>query len=110
MKRNLFVHVLRMAGIHYCNRVAIDGVGVIPFISIGHVIVSPSANSRLAAWQSSLNGIDIKNGFANVALHVFKRIGVMVLQGNVSIKSPDVPNGLSCVAILIWHPSCRKQT
>ena len=44
------MHVLCMAGIDHLNCVAFDNVGIIPLIGVCHVVTSPSAYGRAAAW------------------------------------------------------------
>ena len=52
--RGLVVHVLRVAGIDHCNGVALDGVGVVPFVGVCHVKTRPSADGRPSARQCAL--------------------------------------------------------
>lgn len=104
------MHILRVAGVDYGNSVTVNGVGIIPFVGVGHIVASPSADSWLSARQGSLYGIDVEDGVADITLHVFKRIGVAILQGYVPIEKPNVPDCLLGIAILIWHPSGRKRT
>ena len=94
-----------MAGILYCYRISLNGVSVIPFVRVGHVITFPSFDGRFSAQKGSFYGVNVKDGITYVALHVFIRIGVTVLQGHIFIKSPDFPNGPLGVSILIRHPS-----
>lgn len=89
-RRNLFVHILCVAGIDYSDDVTINGISIVPFVGIGHIKAVPSANGRLTAWQCPLYSIDIEDGIAYIALHVFKRIGMSVFQGNIPVKSPDI--------------------
>ena len=43
------VHILGVASIHHGNGITFDGVCVIPFISVSHIITFPSTDGRLAA-------------------------------------------------------------
>ena len=84
------MHVLRVTGIYDGNRVAFDSVGIIPLVSVCHVVARPSADGRAAAWQRPLYGVDGEESIAHVPFHVFVRIGVAVLLGNVPIERPDL--------------------
>lgn len=104
----LFVHVLCVAGINNGNRVALDGVGVIPLIGVRHVVARPSADSGTAAWQCSLNGIDSKKGITNIALHILIRIGMAVLFAHVLVEGSNLGSCTFGVEILILHLSRRR--
>ena len=43
---SFLMHILCMAGIHNGNGFAVEGIGEIPFVSIGHVIAFPSRYCR----------------------------------------------------------------
>ena len=60
------MHVLRVAGIDHCNGVALDGVGVVPFVGVCHVKTRPSADGRPSAWQCALYGVDGEECIAHV--------------------------------------------
>ena len=101
------MHVLRVAGIHDDDGVAVDAVSEIPFVGIGHVVAVPAADGRLAAKQGSFYLVNTKNCISNVAFHVFIRIGVTVFQGNVAVESPDFSEGSLGVNVLILHVPSR---
>ena len=74
----LLVHVLSMASVNHGNGIALDGIGIIPFAGVGHVIPPPSADSWFTARKCALDGIDVEDGVADVALHVFERVCMAV--------------------------------
>lgn len=100
----LVVHVLRMAGIDNCDGVTINKVGIIPFIGVGHIIAFPSFDNRLTARQRSFYRINVEDGIANVAFHIFIRIGVTVLSGDISVECPDFLDSPLGINVLILHP------
>jgi len=106
--RGLVVHVLRVAGIDHCNGVALDGVGVVPFVGVCHVKTRPSADGRPSAWQCALYGVDGEECIAHVALHVFVGVGVLVFLGHVPIKTSYLGSRALGVEILILHIPCRR--
>lgn len=92
VKQNIFhglsvMHVLGVTSIHYSDSIALNGVSVIPFVRVGHVITFPSLDGRFSAQQGSFYGVNVKDGITHVALHVFIRIGMAVLQGDIYRKS-----------------------
>ena len=46
---NLFVHILRMAGIDHSYHVTLNGVSIVPFVGVRHVVAFPSADGRATA-------------------------------------------------------------
>ena len=104
----LLVHVLRMAGINDGNRVALDGIGEIPLVSVCHVVALPSTDGRAAAWQRPLYGVDGKERIAHVTFHVFVRIGVAVLLSHVTVEGSDLGGCTLRVEILILHLFRRR--
>ena len=102
------VHILRVAGIDHRNGVSFDGVGVVPFVGIGHVVALPSADDRVAARQRSLYGVDGEEGITHVTLHVLVGIGVLVFLGHVPIKTSYLGCRMLGVEILILHIPCRR--
>ncbi len=84
------MHVLRVAGIDNGNRIALNGVSVIPLVSIGHVVARPSTDSGTTTRQRPLYGIDSKESITHVTLHVFVRIGMAVLIGHIPIERSNL--------------------
>ena len=88
-KKVLVVHVLGMAGIYNGNGVAINAVGVVPFVGVGHIITFPSPDGRFTTRQRLFYRINGEDSVVNVAFHVLIRIGITVLSGDIPVKRPD---------------------
>ena len=97
------MHVLGVAGIHDGYGVAIDGVGEVPLVGVGHVVALPSAESRRPTRERLFYRIDIKDGIVNVALHVFKRIGMAVFARNIPVECPYLSECPLGINVLIQH-------
>ena len=67
----LLPHVLCVAGVNHCNRVALDGVGVVPLVGVCHVVARPSADDRATARQRTLYGVDGEESVAHVLASIF---------------------------------------
>ena len=103
------VHILSVAGIYHRNGVSLDGVGVVPFVGIRHVVALPSADGWAAARQRSLYGVDGEESIAHVALHIFVRIGVLVILGHVPVETSYLGSCTLGIEILILHIPCRRR-
>ena len=95
------MHVLCVACIDHLNRVALDNVGVVPFVGVCHVVVNPSAEGWFAARQRALYVIDGKKGIVNVTLHVFIRVSVAVLLGHILVERPYLGGSALGIQVLI---------
>ena len=100
--------ILCVAGIDHRNLVILDGVGIIPFVGVRHVVAFPSADGRTAAWKRPLYGVDGKERIAYIALHVLVRIGVAVLLAHVSVETSYLGGCTLGIEILILHGSRRR--
>ena len=65
------MHVLRVAGILDCYCVTIDGIGVVPFISICHVVAlfQPSIEYRLPPRERLFDEVDGLSRIEYILLH-----------------------------------------
>ena len=97
----LVVHILCVARIDHLYRVTFDGVGVVPFVGVRHMIASPSADSRLSARQRALYIVDSKESIVHVSLHILIRVGVAVLLGHILVELPYLGDGALGIQILI---------
>ena len=102
------MHILRLAGIDYRNRVALYLVGVVPLVGVRHVAARPSADGGTAAGQRALYGVDGEEGVAHVPLHVFIGISVAVLLGHVPVEASYLGGCPLGVEILIMLPFRRR--
>ncbi len=84
------MHILCVTGVNDNDGVAFNYIGVVPFIGVRHVVTRPSADGRFPTWQGSFNSIDIEDGVTDVTLHVFKRVGVTILQRNIPVERFDI--------------------
>ena len=87
------MHVLCVAGIYDRDGVALYGVGVVPFVSVRHVVAFPSAYGRTSSWQRTLDGIDGKESIAHVPFHGLIRIGMAILVSHIFVEGTDFGGG-----------------
>lgn len=97
-----------MARIDYGDGVTLDSVCVVPFVSVRHIVVRPSADSGAAAWQRALDGIDGEEGIAHVTFHVLIRVSVAVLLAHISVEGSNLGGSTLGVEILILHLPSRR--
>ena len=80
------MHVLGVAGVNYGNGVAIDGVGEVPLVGVGHVVALPSADGRCPTKKRLFNLIYGIIGIIGVFMHQLLGVRVLVLLGDVAIE------------------------
>ena len=95
------MHVLCVACIDHLDCVALDDVGIVPFVGVRHMVAIPTAEGRFAARQRALDGVDGEESVAHISLHVLKRVGVAVLLGYVLVERPYLSGGALGVQVLI---------
>ena len=75
---SIVMHILSVAGINYNDSISFDNVGKIPFVSISHVVTSPTCYGGHSTWQGMLNFIDGVNRIINVFKHLLLRVSVPI--------------------------------
>ena len=85
------MHVLGVAGIFDGYGITIDSVGKIPLVGIDHMVVGPSADSRLASQKGSFYLIYGIERVVNILFHQLLRIGMPVFTRDILIKRVDFP-------------------
>ena len=86
----VFVHILCMASIYHCDSIAIDRVGKVPPIGIGHVVTSPLGDGWLATEESILDAKDRENRVLNVTFEISLIIRMTVFLRHILIKREDL--------------------
>jgi len=80
------MHVLRVAGIHYGDGVAVDGICEIPFVGVRHVEVFPSSYSGLAPLEGALYLVHGIDGVIDVLVHQFLGICMLIFLRDIAIE------------------------
>ena len=85
------MHVLGVAGIHDGYGIAIDGVGKIPLVGVGHVVVAPALQCGRAPKQRPLNLIHGEHSVLHIAFQILLVVSMTVLFRHVAVKREDFP-------------------
>ena len=85
------MHVLGVAGIDHEDGVSFDAVSVVPFVGVGHVVVGPACQRRLAPEQRPLDLIHREHGVLHITFQILLVVGVTVLLRHVAVKREDLP-------------------
>ena len=83
------MHVLSVAGIHDGYGIAINDIGKVPLVGVGHVVTVPSADSRLASQKGSFYLIYGIERVVNILFHQLLSIGMPVFTRDILIKRVD---------------------
>ena len=97
------MHVLFVTGILYRYCISVDGVGVVPFPGMCHVVAVPSAQCGLAAVEGLLYLVTVENRMTHIPFHVFIRIYMLIFQPDVSIEFDDLLNSPGRDAVIVMH-------
>lgn len=95
------MHVLGVAGIHDGYGVAVDGIGEIPLVGVGHVVVAPTFQRGLAPEKGAFDLIDGIEGVIKILMHHLFRIGMFIFLRNIMIERVDFPE--ASFADVIYH-------
>ena len=82
------MHILRMTGVLYCNRISVDGVCIVPFIGFSHkpFLFFPSSYCGLPLKESLFNKLYFKKSIKDISSHIIFIIRVLVSFRNIFIK------------------------
>lgn len=100
------MHVLSMTGIDNGDGIAIDGISIIPFVSISHVIVFPTRNRRLASKKRLLYLVHSINCIINILMHQPLGVSMSILLGYIIVEwtYPTLWRGLILYLYSIMAP------
>ena len=83
------MHILCMTGIHNGNSFAIESVGKVPFVGVGHVITFPTRQCGFAPKERAFNTIDREHRIVYVAFQIIFIVCVTILFRHITVKRID---------------------
>ena len=78
-----------MAGVRDYNGIILYLIGIVPFVGVSHIIPFPTGQCGFASLQCLFYFVYGKEGVADIPLHIFIGVGMLVFAGNVNVKRPD---------------------